>query len=135
MNLVEVMAAAVVFALASNASLQLWGASASWSRRAEDRRQALERIETDLLRRSSALRLAAADVAAPMACDAAGEWMGEQLAGASTAEDVALEEGEAAGELWLVLRAEGHGIERRRLFTAAAHGLCQPLGTDTEVGA
>ncbi len=141
MNLTEVMVAVLVFGLASNASVQLWGSSAAWSRRAEDRRHALRGIDGLLLQREHGLRQAAPAAPAAMSCEAAAVWMGAQLslpgaplpAGVTEAQEPA--EGGEPGALWLVVRSAAHRIERRRLFTAAAHGLCLPHGTDTEVGA
>ncbi len=148
MNLVEVMVAALVFALASNASLQLWSSSASWSQRAQLRQETMRRIDGVLLRQEHRLRRSAAEQRAaqpaeappPADCAGAAEWMGHQLAaplplpeGVSEVLEPAAAEG--GGGLWLVLRAEEQAIERRRLFLAAAHGLCRPAATDAEVGA
>ncbi|MCP9840788.1 hypothetical protein KBY93_09090 [Synechococcus sp. J7-Johnson] len=141
MNLVEVMVAAVVFGLAANASAQLWGSSALWSQRAEQRQELMRRLDADLLRREHGLRRAALAVAPAADCAVAGDWLEAQLQAAATELPAGVtatlqrEEDNGAGGLWLVLRSEHQAIERRRLFMAAAHGLCQPLATDTELGA
>lgn len=134
MNLVEVLVASVVFALASGFSAQLWGQSVAWSRRVEERQEALQRVDLDLLRRERGLRRAAAEKwseggATAMSCPAATEWMREQLAGMAADLPAGLEQRLEPAEpaaLWLVAAAEAHRIERRRLFSPAAHGLCVP---------
>ncbi|MCT0218634.1 hypothetical protein KQ304_06405 [Synechococcus sp. CS-1329] len=151
MTLAEVLMSTLVFALAANSSAQLWGSALSWNQRAEQRQEALHRIDLELLQRERALRLAAAaqvkaagDAGAevPMSCDEALAWMDEQLAIARSPlpQEVSLATAlppapalEAVSEaasaedppaLWLT--ASGEGIERRRLFAPAAHGLCRP---------
>lgn len=103
MTLTEVMLASVVFGLAMNASVQLWGRSAAWSRGVEHRQEALQQLEINLLRQEQAMRNQAASGAA-MDCSSEGIWMVAQ----------ALPPGASAP------------LERRRLFVPAAHGLCLP---------
>jgi len=60
---------------------------------------------------------------------AAGQWMAEQLQSGAGALPVGVQRQVSATSsgvdgLWLVYRIEPMGLERRRLFTAAAHGLC-----------
>ena len=130
MTLVEVMVSSVVFALAANGSAQLWGSAMAWNHRAEQRQELLSQLDLALLQRERALRLAAAGVTVPMSCGAAAAWTGLQLSTASGSlpEGIALTpeaaEAEGAGALWLTATAEG--IERKRLFAPAAHGLCRP---------
>ncbi len=136
MTLVEVMVSSVVFALAANGSAQLWGSALAWNQRAERRQELLSQLDLALLQRERALRLAAAEeveaagAAVPMSCSAAAAWLGLQLSAASSPlpEGIALTpeaaEAEGAGALWLTATAEG--IERKRLFAPAAHGLCRP---------
>lgn len=72
--------AMLVFALAANASVQLWGASASWSRATEQRQDTLRRIDADLLRREYALRQAAlAWQAEAPGCEVAAQRLRQQL--------------------------------------------------------
>lgn len=130
MTLVEVMVSSVVFALAVNSSAQLWGSALAWNHRAERRQELLGQLDLALLQRERALRLAAAGVTAPMSCGAAAAWLGLQLSAAPgpLPEGIALTaeaaETEGAGALWLTATAEG--LERKRLFAPAAHGLCRP---------
>jgi hypothetical protein len=141
MNLTEVLMAALVFALASSASVRLWGAGAAWSATAAERQQLLSRLDAVMLRRERALRAAsAAAVAAavaPMDCAAASGWLQAQLADPAGAAAEGVEQSRVvaatpAGEaVWLVLRVPEHGLERRRLFSPAAHGLCLPAGGET----
>ena len=149
MNLTELTMAMLVFGLAANASVQLWGASASWSRATEQRQDTLRRIDADLLRREYALRQAAlAWQAEAPGCEAGGQRLRQQLeqAGAplpaGVSRQVSAEPAPGSPAYWLIYRAEPLGLERRRLFSAAAHGLCPPPLegaeavplTDTEVG-
>lgn len=130
MTLVEVMVSSVVFALAANGSAQLWGSAMAWNQRAEQRQELLSQLDLALLQRERALRVAAAGVAAPMSCAAAALWMGLQLsaAGGPVPEGITLTtdagETDGAGALWLTATADG--LERKRLFAPAAHGLCRP---------
>lgn len=136
MTLVEVMVSSVVFALAVNSSAQLWGSAMAWNQRAEQRQELLGQLDLALLQRERALRLAAAEeveaagAAVPMSCGAAAAWLGLQQSAASSPlpEGITLTpeaaEAEGAGALWLTAKAEG--IERKRLFAPAAHGLCRP---------
>ncbi|MCP9771624.1 hypothetical protein KBY66_03125 [Synechococcus sp. Tobar12-5m-g] len=140
--------AMLVFALAANASVQLWGASASWSRATEQRQDTLRRIDADLLRREYALRQAAlAWQAEAPGCEVAAQRLRQQLEAdgaplpAGVSRQVSTEAAAGANAFWLVYRAEPLGLERRRLFSASAHGLCPPPEaesaplTDSEVGA
>lgn len=130
MTLVEVMVSSVVFALAANGSAQLWGSAMVWNHRAEQRQELLSQLDLALLQRERALRVAAAGVTAPMSCGAAATWMALQLnaAGGPVPEGVMLTtdagETDGAGALWLTATADG--LERKRLFAPAAHGLCRP---------
>jgi hypothetical protein len=141
MNLVEVMVASVLFVLASSCSAQVWGQSVAWSQRVEQRREVLQRLDADLLRQEHTLRQAAAAAVPALSCQGATDWMRAQLTATVTdlPEGIAQHlESPASGEpgaLWLVVGSQAHRIERRRLFTAAAHGLCLPEGTDSGVGA
>jgi hypothetical protein len=150
MNLTEITMAMLVFALAANASVQLWGASASWSRSTEQRQDTLRRIDADLLRREYGLRQAALawQVEAP-GCVVAADRLRQQLEAdgvplpAGVSRQVSADAAAGTNAFWLVYRAEPLGLERRRLFSAAAHGLCPPPAegaesaplTDTGVGA
>jgi hypothetical protein len=148
MNLTEISMAMLVFALAANASVQLWGASASWSLATEQRHHTLRLIDADLLRREYGLRQAAlAWQAEAPGCAVAAQRVRQQLEAAGAplpagvSRQVSAEEAGGANAFWLIYRAEPLGLERRRLFSAAAHGLCPaadgepvPL-TDSEVGA
>lgn len=133
MNLTEVLMAALVFALASSASVRLWGAGAAWSHGLAERQELLGRLDAVMLRRERALRTATAAVA-PMDCTAASGWLQAQLADPAGAAAEGVEQSRVvaatpAGEaVWLVLRVPEQGIERRRLFSPAAHGLCLPEG-------
>ncbi|CAK6692243.1 hypothetical protein VB734_04030 [Synechococcus sp. BA-124 BA4] len=143
MTLVEVMVASTVMALASVSSAQMWGDSVAWSRRVEERQELLRHIDADLRRREHALRQEAAVAAeqAPMPCSAATGWMLELLSRAGTVLPAGAEqhlepagvEGLEPEMVLVVVRSATHHIERRRLFSAAAHGLCLPVATQ-EVG-
>lgn len=140
MTLIEVLVSTLVFALAANSSAQLWGSALTWNHRAVERQELLNRIDMELLKRERALRVAAAaqvksareaGVEVPMSCGDAVAWMEGQLALVSSqlpeqitlATDLALTTAEEPVALWL--RASGEGIERRRLFAPAAHGVCR----------
>ncbi|MCP9885118.1 hypothetical protein KBY97_08265 [Synechococcus sp. ATX 2A4] len=143
MTLTEVIMAVLVFSLASTSSLRLWGSSATWSQAAEARQALASGIEADLMRRSHRLRASVArDRPDPVACEQAAEWMRSRLAGGAALlpQGVHKELIREGGSVWLVYKAAAEPLERRRLFSAAAHGLCpvvpeRPGLTDTEVGA
>jgi hypothetical protein len=103
MTLTEVLMASVVFGLAINASAQLWGRSVAWSRGVENRQEALQRLEIDLVRQEQAWRQSG-PLTAQADCPPEGVWLVAQAIPAGGAE----------------------AIERRRLFVPAAHGLCLP---------
>lgn len=139
MTLVEVMVSSVVFALAANGSVKLWGSALAWNHRAQQRQELLRQIDMELLQRERAMRLAAAaqveaagaaGAEVPMSCANAAEWMGLQLSTARSSLPAGIvltpesAETEGAGALWLTATADG--IERKRLFAPAAHGLCRP---------
>lgn len=153
MNLIEITMAMLVFSLTANASLQLWSSSARTSQANAERQETWRRVDADLLRREHGLRRAArvlAETEAPAPdpgpggstspaeaadrCLAAASWMAGQLeasagvlpAGVSRQLIAAAPGGDG---LWLVYRLESSRLERRRLFTAAAHGLCPPADT------
>lgn len=143
MTLTEVITGVVVFSLSATSSLRLWASSAAWSQAAEARQALVSGIEADLLRHSHGLRASVArDRPDPVACEQAVEWMRSRLAGGSAAlpQGVHKELIRDGGSVWLVYKAAAEQLERRRLFSAAAHGLCpavpvRPALTDTEVGA
>jgi len=148
MTLAELTMAMLVFSLAANASLHLWGASASWAQASRERHDTLRRIDADLLRREHSLRQAAlAWQAEAPDCAAATSRMRQQLEAAAgplpagVSRQVQAAEAPVLNGFWLVYRAESDRLERRRLFSAAAHGLCPPPDpdsaplTDSEVGA
>jgi hypothetical protein len=122
----------VLFTLASSLSAQLWGQSVAWSRRVEERQEALQRVDADLLRRERGLRRAAAEQAAgneaaAMTCQAATDWLRERLAGMAADLPAGLEQRLELADppaLWLVAEVKAHRIVRRRLISPAAHGLC-----------
>jgi hypothetical protein len=138
MTLTEVMLASVVFALSLNASGQLWGRSAVWSRQAEDRQEALQQLEIDLLRQQRLIRVRAEAAQA--------EWLsGQNSAGAEplsppplmpcpAATDALVGAEVAAGpeEGLVLLHAEAMPagatapLERERWYSLAAHGFCRP---------
>jgi len=108
----------------------------------------LRRVDADLLRREHGLRQAALAVVAgveaegpeqPAAgCAAAGQWMAEQLQSGAGALPVGVQRQVSATSsgvdgLWLVYRIEPMGLERRRLFTAAAHGLCPSAAATSDL--
>ncbi|PZU98067.1 hypothetical protein [Cyanobium sp. ULC084] len=149
MTLTEITMAMLMFSLAASASVQLWGASASWAQATAERQDTLRLIDADLLRREHSLRQAAlAWQAERPGCEAASLRMRQQLevAGPALPAGVSRQLSAAAAPVthgfWLVYLAEPLGLERRRLFSAAAHGLCPPAAaepeaplTDSEVGA
>jgi hypothetical protein len=142
-TLTEVISAVLVFSLAATSSLRLWGSTAAWSQAAAAHEALANGIEADLLRRSLRLQASVAlQPPAPASCELAALWLRSRLAVGAAAlpqgvEKQLIQEG---GSVWLVYVARAEGLERRRLFSAAAHGLCPlvptpPALTDTEVGA
>jgi hypothetical protein len=142
-TLTEVITAVVVFSLSATTSVRLWGSSAAWSQAANERQALASGIEADLLRRTHHLRASVArDQPDPASCEVAAAWMRARLASAALPlpQGVRKELIQEGGAVWLVYNAAAGRLERRRLFSAAAHGLCPvvpalPALTDTEVGA
>lgn len=143
MTLTEVITAAVVFSLSATTSVRLWASSAAWSQAADERQVLARGIEADLLRRTHFLRASVTrDQPDPASCEVAAEWMRARLASGAVPlpQGVRKELIQAGGAVWVVYNAAAGRLERRRLFSAAAHGLCpvvpvRPALTDTEVGA
>jgi hypothetical protein len=144
-TLTEAIMAVVVFSLSATSSVRLWGSSAVWSQAAAAREALASGIEADLLRRTHHLRASVArDQPAPASCEVAAAWMVSRLAsGASSLPQGVRKQLELVpdgGAVWLIYTAAEGQLERRRLFSAAAHGLCPvvpelPAMTDLEVGA
>ncbi|MCP9846302.1 hypothetical protein KBY86_05275 [Synechococcus sp. Lug-A] len=143
MTLTEAIMAVAVFSLSATSSVRLWASSAVWSQAAAAREALASGIEADLLRRTHHLRASVArDQPAPASCEVAAAWMVSRLAsGASSLpQGVRKQLVPDGGAVWLIYTAAEGQLERRRLFSAAAHGLCPvvpelPAMTDLEVGA
>ncbi len=149
MNLVEVLVAALVFAIAGGSSLLVWGGSATSSQSAQLQEQWLLQIDADLQRSEGTLRNAAAARGPLESCDAAVAFMQQAVVGearpnhgvglpAAVARQVLLQRLQLDGTqvAVLVLRyglttaGAGPRLQRERLLAPQAYGLC---GASTEL--
>ena len=143
MNLVEVLVAALVFAIAGGSSLRVWGGSAASSQRAQLQEQWLLQIDADLQRSAGTLRHVAAARGPLESCDAAVAFMQEAVVGearanpgvglpAAVARQVLPQRLQLDGTsvAVLVLRyglttpGVGPRLQRERLLAPQAYGLC-----------
>ena len=143
MNLVEVLVAALVFAIAGGSSLRVWGGSAASSQSAQLQEQWLLQIDADLQRSEGTLRHAAAARGPLESCDAAVAFMQQAVVGEARANpQVGLPAAVARQVLpqrlqlddtpvaVLVLRyglttpGAGPRLQRERLLAPQAYGLC-----------
>jgi type II secretory pathway component PulJ len=139
MNLVEVLLAGVLFSLASAGSLQVMaglGRSLQGTAQAE---AAAAQLEAEL-RRSQAQVLAGAqqEQATDLACDQPELLLTRLLSDPAIAPGSATSEASAPlvrqvsvlapGVVRLQLETDGGRWQRQRLFSAAAYGLCPPVG-------
>ncbi|MGB7564475.1 MAG: hypothetical protein WBM08_06945 [Prochlorococcaceae cyanobacterium] len=133
MNIADVLIGSLVFTLASGSSLDLtarMGRSLIAQRQDKER---MERIDLELLAAEQALRQAAAQ--APFAdavCTDPTGYLVTVLSSSTSGPPLppGLERRvEVAGErqVRLILRGGGEALDRQRLFTPAAYGLCQGL--------
>jgi hypothetical protein len=143
MNLVEVLVAALVFAVAGGSSLRVWGGSAASSQSAQLQEQWLLQIDADLQRSEGTLRNVAAARGPLESCDAAVAFMHQVVVGearpnpqvgwpAAVARQVLLQRLQLDGTpvAVLVLRyglttpGAGPRLQRERLLAPQAYGLC-----------
>jgi hypothetical protein len=143
MNLVEVLLAALVFAMASGSSLLVWGGSAASNQSAQLQEQGLLQIDADLQRSEGSLRHAAATRRPLESCDAAVAFMQQAVVGearpnhdgglpAAVVRQVLSQRLQLAGTpvAVLVLRyglntpGAGPRFQRERLLAPQAYGLC-----------
>ena len=143
MNLVEVLVAALVFAIAGGSSLRVWGGSAASSQSAQLQEQWLLQIDADLQRSEGTLRHAATARGPLENCDAAVAFMQQVVVGearpnpelgwpAAVARQVLSQRLQLAGTPVpvLVLRyglttpGAGPHLQRERLLAPQAYGLC-----------
>ena len=127
MQLVEVLVASGLFALASGSSLQLWGQLGRGVQQSELREQILQRIEIDRLQLEARWR---ADLQPSPQCMGQTQAM-EALAALLPVPPQlqrSIAQGDQPGELRVHWRAVTHlSLERERWFSAAGLGLCSSI--------
>ena len=132
MNLIETLVAAMILAISSSFSLQLWASSTTSAEAAEQRQHQLGQLEIALL--GSQARLAAL-AAKPVASDCAGaaSWLVGHLQSqplvAGLSREVSAEPGAALVRVRISAPEVG---ERQRWLSPAAYGLCGPTEPITE---
>ena len=143
MNLVEVLVAALIFAIAGGSSLRVWGGSAASSQSAQLQEQWLLQIDADLQRSEGTLRQVATARGPLESCDAAVAFMQHAVVGearahpgvglpAAVARQVLPQrlQLDGASVAVLVLRyglttpGAGPPLQRERLLAPQAYGLC-----------
>lgn len=135
MTMTELIAAATVVLTATSAALHVNSAAASALATAEQRLQALDRLDAELglverqLRDLAAAVPVAATATTPAAtCEAKADALREQLAAqpASAGLVRGVERQTGPGSLLAVeLRSEAANLTRQRIFSLAALGLCE----------
>ena len=137
MTLAEVLAAALVLAIAAGSSLRVWAGLASSSQSAQLQEQGLVQIDADLLRSERTMRQLASGHVPFDNCDAALALMQQALASGGVGLPVAVTRQVLSKRLLLddatqevlVLRyllKDGGGVvrQRERMLTPQAYGLC-----------
>lgn len=132
MNLIETLVAAMILAISSSFSLQLWASSTTSAESAEQRQHQLGQLEIALMGSQSRLTaLAAQPVASD--CAAAASWLvghlQSQPLGAGLSREVSAEPGAALVRVRISAPEVG---ERQRWLSPAAYGLCGPIESTTE---
>ncbi|MBV2351504.1 hypothetical protein KUL97_07260 [Synechococcus sp. HK05] len=131
MQLVEVMVAASVFAMATGSSVQLWSRAALGSQQVEMQQQQAERVELDRLqlqaRWQAELRPSCSVSPAQLITVAERVPVPPQL----RREVVPVDQGAALQVRWWLEASPANA--RERLFTAAGLGLCDPVAAAEEV--
>lgn len=127
MSVAEVLAAALVLAVASGGSLRIWAAAATASRTAEQRQEQLLQLDGALLAAEAQLQgqLPQGD------CGAAALWMAAAMEQAPLPAGVQRQLTPEPGGVWLRLQAQGVP-RRQRWLDAAALGLCVPQQSESE---
>ena len=123
MNLVEAMVASAMFVTSSSCSLQLWAGSVSWARQAEAQQQQAAKLEAALLA-SQAQLTALAGTAIAADCTAASSWLAAHLQSLPSGEGLVRQVSAEPGGLVRLQVAAAEGMERQRLLSPAAYGLC-----------
>ncbi len=121
MSIAEVLAAALVLAVASGGSLRIWAATVTAQRTAEQRQELLVQLD-------GALLAAEAQLLGPLPlleCEAAAAWMASALEQAPLPAALQRQVAVEPGGVWLRLQAEALP-QRERWLDAAALGLCAP---------
>jgi hypothetical protein len=128
MNLPEVIVAASVFLGACSGAAHMGAATAGAMTQQRQQVQQLEQIEAQFLAAAPVIHAAqAAEPAASGDCAAAAQWLQAQLeaglppAGAGLGRQLSLSE--SGEQVQLVLTAAG-GLQRQRLYSPVAFGLC-----------
>jgi hypothetical protein len=122
MNLVEVMVAGAVFALAVGASAHLWAAAATANQQGEWRQSQLQAIERDRLQLQAAWSSQPPQVSCAVALQQMQGLAAQRPAGAGWSRRLALS---PEGDLLHVQWSSSDGVlQRQRLYAPAALGLC-----------
>ncbi len=134
MQLVEVMVAATVFAIATGSSVQLWSRAALGSQQVEMHQQQGERIELDRLQLQARWQAELRQPAGPACVVSPAQLItvAERVpVPPQLRRDVApIDQGSALRVRWWV--EESPAVARERLFTPAGLGLCDPLAAASD---
>lgn len=134
MQLVEVMVAATVFAMATVGSVQLWSRAALGSQQVEIHQQQGERIELDRLqlqaRWQGELRQPAGPACAVTPAQLISVAERVPVPPQLRRDVVPVDQGSAVRVRWWVEASPAE--TRERLFTAAGLGLCDPLAAASD---
>lgn len=128
MNLIEAMLAAVLFSCSAGSCLQLWGLLSLDAQRQHQRQQLAERLEGELVSLEAFLRQQPRREQALPPCGQGPEPLRSLLASrparAGVYRQISVPGLDDA--LLVELSSEGSSLRRRRLYRAAALGLCLP---------
>jgi len=130
MSLIEWVMATGVFLSAGACSLQIWASSAKATQQLGVEQRLLLQMDGQLLRLRAHWLQVAASQPTPMECQAAVDWMLQDPLANQAPAELAQRFSRLADGLGMavVLRSEAANLERRRLFTPAALGLCVAEG-------
>jgi hypothetical protein len=138
MSLAEVIVAAAVFLGACSGAAQMGASSAEAMTQQRQQAQQLEQIEAQFVAVAPLLRAARSEAPEPGGdCAAAAQWMQAALEAALPPLEPGLNRQlslSASGEQLQLTVAAGGKLQRQRLYSPAAFGLCGAPAAETEPG-
>lgn len=133
MNLMEVLIAALLFALSAGSSLRIWSLVSMGVMQEERQQQLADRLDGELAALEASLRLHSRQTLEPPPCGNSADSLRTLLSSRPSSAGVQRQLSLLPSQdgLLLELAIEGLPVRRQRLLLPAALGLCQPLPSAT----